>query len=176
MLSECLILPSGFTAGKFRLCNYKILLKLNSEVFLCSELAQGFSVVSVKLNFATLKMRCGSQGFDAFSRRRMRRRERGIGLGREVEGNPWEIGLDLPIVNGRMGEDGVEQCLKLFPPAVTNPSVMIPPLATVTASLSAELWHKQNRHQTQDHAHDLPDFVPGSRMKLAMQSTASSKG
>lgn len=76
MLSECLILPSGFTAGKLRLCNYKILLKLNSEVFLCSELAQGFSAASVKLNFATLKMRCGSQGVGALARRRMRRRER----------------------------------------------------------------------------------------------------
>lgn len=71
MLSECLILPSGFTAGKFRLCYCKIFLKFNSKVILCSELAQGFLVVSVKLNFATLKVKTESQGFDALARIKM---------------------------------------------------------------------------------------------------------
>lgn len=48
-------MPSGFTAGLFRLFIYKLLLNLNSKAFLHLELVQSFSLVSVKFIFATLK-------------------------------------------------------------------------------------------------------------------------
>lgn len=143
MLSECLILLPGFTAGKFRLWNYKILLRFNSKVFLCSELAQGFSVVSVKLNFVTLKMRCESQGFYGLARRRMRRieRERRIGVGQgsgREHLRDWSWSSRCQRHNGGRCGWACWQCLNLFPPVVTNPSIMIPPLATVTANLSLQ--------------------------------------
>lgn len=60
MISECLTLPSGFTAGKFRLFNYKLLLNLNLKAFLHLELVQAFSAGSIKFNFTTLKQGVGA--------------------------------------------------------------------------------------------------------------------